>query len=66
MSHSFRVMLRCWIENPAKRPTFYQLVHNITTIMKPLVDYMDFSDVYYKQIESYEENQATDVQKAYA
>ena len=38
--------MSCWKENPEDRPTFRDLVITITTILKPLADYMDFSDVY--------------------
>ena len=40
------MMMTCWKENPEDRPTFQDLVITITTILKPLADYMDFSDVY--------------------
>ena len=45
----FCVMMTCWKENPDKRPTFDELVNTISSILKPLADYMDFSDVYCKE-----------------
>ena len=42
-------MMTCWKENPDKRPTFGELVNTISSILKPLADYMDFSDVYCKE-----------------
>ena len=43
------MMLSCWKENPDKRPTFEDLVCTISKILKPLADYLDFSDLYCKE-----------------
>ena len=43
------VMLSCWKENPDKRPSFEDLVYTISNILKPLADYLDFSDLYCKE-----------------
>ena len=49
LNNRFCVMMTCWKENPDKRPTFDELVNTISSILKPLADYMDFSDVYCKE-----------------
>ena len=57
---SYDVMKSCWRESPRKRPSFAELVETLTAILKPLADYMDFSTLYCKKVDTEEDADADD------
>ena len=42
-SSSYSIVLRCWCENADKRPSFSELVTDITTSLEAIAGYLDFS-----------------------
>ena len=36
-------MMRCWEANPEVRPTFIELVANVSSQLGDMADYLDFS-----------------------
>ena len=49
---SYDVMMSCWRESPKKRPSFAELVEALTATLEPLADYMDFSTLYCKKVDT--------------
>ena len=39
----YSILLRCWCENADKRPSFSELVVDITTSLNGIAGYVDFS-----------------------
>ena len=64
---SYEVMLKCWSEQPEKRPPFAELVKSFTVLLEQVVEYMDFSLVSgdelkntgYNQLERYNHGEKT-------